>query len=72
MAEKAGKIKAIDFVAKDMSEFFRSYRVINESSDEADEAEEEETSDGEYDSAEEVLDIDAQEEPGGVNYSVPE
>lgn len=69
MAEKAGKIKAIDFVAKDMSEFFRSYRVINESSDEA---EEEETSDGEYDSAEEVLDIDAQEEPGGVNYSVPE
>lgn len=72
MAEKAGKIKAIDFVAKDMSEFFRSYRVINESSDEADEAEDEETSDGEYDSAEEVLDIDAQEEPGGVNYSVPE
>lgn len=72
MAEKAGKIKAIDFVAKEMSEFFRSYRVINESSDEADEAEEEETSDGEYDSAEEVLDIDAQEEPGGVNYSVPE
>lgn len=67
LAEKATKIKAIDFVAKDMSEFFRSYRVINESSDEEDE---EETT--EYDSAEEVLDIDAQEEVGGVNFTVRE
>lgn len=57
----------MDFVAKDMSEFFRSYRVINESSDDEDE---EETT--EYDSAEEVLDIDAQEEVGGVNFTVRE
>lgn len=63
--EKAKKTKARDFVAKDMSEFFKTYRVVNESS-------EEETSDEEWDSAEEVLDIDARDEPGGVNFTVQE
>lgn len=51
-----------------MSEFFKSYRQVNESSDEADESNSEE----EWDSAEEVLDIDAREEPGGVNFTVQE
>lgn len=69
LAEKAAKTKSRDFVAKDMSEFFKSYRVVNESSDEE---EVEETTDEEYDSAEEVLDIDAQEEKCGVNFTIQE
>ena len=67
LAEKASRLKAVDFAAKDISEFFKSYRVVNESSDE-----EEETTEDEYDSAEEVLDIDATEEGGGVNFTVQE
>lgn len=59
-------MKARDFVGKDISEFFKTYRVVNESSDE------DGTTDEEYDSAEEVLDIDAQEDQGGVNFTVQE
>lgn len=58
-------MKARDFVAKDISEFFKSYRVVNESSDEGESSGEEE-----WDSAEEVVDIDAQEERGGVSFAV--
>lgn len=51
-----------------MNEFFKTYRVANESSDEAAES----SSDDEWDSAEEVLDIDAREETGGVHFTVKE
>lgn len=68
LAERVSKVKAQDFVAKDISQFFKSYRVVNESSGEEDE----ETTDDEYDSAEEVLDIDAQDDPGGVHFTVQE
>lgn len=68
LAEKAKQLKARDFVATNPSDFFKTYRVVdeNESAEETDESSDED----QWDSAEEVLDIDAEEEKGGVIYDV--